>query len=245
MQTLAWTAQMLAAAWTCQGWAELENRNRDAAESYLRAAWKLSQNPIAGYQLGRLLEARGEKAAAAHTWELAYISNPVGIMTNIAPSFDAMDKIAVSYKKVTGGEMTATPLKQGAYNGSLRAELDKDTEIRAFVRETKFNGQGYYAVTYLPDGTVRATLISGDPGMATLAPLLQGHRFPVAMPTGSKARLVREVHLICSPWGGCDAYMLLPTAVTIPIDMKVKVIQVAPPPDAPKGSKVVGIVPEN
>jgi hypothetical protein len=112
------------------------------------------------------------------------------------------------------------------------------------VRETKLNGQGYYAVTYMPDGTVRATLISGDPGMATLAPLLQGHRFPVPMPTGSKARLVREVHLICSPWGGCDAYML-PTAVTLPMEMKVKAIQVAPPPDAPKGANIVRMAPAN
>jgi hypothetical protein len=110
------------------------------------------------------------------------------------------------------------------------------------VRETKLNGQGYYAVTYLPDGTVRATLISGDPGMATLAPMLQGDRFPVPMPTGSKARLVREVHLICSPWGGCDAYMLLPTAVTIPI--KVNAIEAAPP-GAPKGAKIVRMVPAN
>jgi hypothetical protein len=112
------------------------------------------------------------------------------------------------------------------------------------VRQTKLNGQGYYAVTYLPDGTVRATLISGDPGMATLAPLLQGHRFPVPMPTGSKARLVREVHLICSPWGGCDAYML-PTAVTLPMEMKVKAIQVAPPPDAPKDANIVRMAPAN
>jgi hypothetical protein len=245
MRTLSW-AQMLGAAWTCQGWAELENHNQDAAESYLRAAWKLSQNPVAGYQLGRLLEAKGEKAAAAHTWELAYISSPGGLMTSIAPGSETSDKIAASYKKLTGREMSATPLNHGQYNGSLRAELDKDTEIRAFVRETKLNGQGYYAVVYQPDGTIRATLISGDPGMATLAPLLQGHRFPVPMPAGSKARLVREVHLICSPWGGCDAYLLLPTSVTLPIDIKkVKVIEVEPPRDAPKGTRVIHVPSEN
>ncbi len=138
--------------------------------------------------------------------------------------------------------MTATPLNHGQYNGSLRAELDKDTEIRAFVRETKLNGQGYFAVTYLADGTVHARFLQGDAGVAKLAPDLQGHRFPVPMPAGSKARLVREVHLICSPWGGCDAYMLLPSSVTLPIDLKgVKAIEVAPGADAPKGTRVIHI----
>ncbi|UWZ85996.1 DUF3857 domain-containing transglutaminase family protein [Occallatibacter riparius] len=244
MRTLAW-AQMLGAAWTCQGWAELENHNHEVAESYLRAAWKLSQNPVAGYQLGRLLEAKGEKAAAAHTWELAYISSPGGMMASIAPGSDTTDKIAASYKKLTGKDLTATPLNRGQYNGSLRAELDRDTEIRAFVRETKLNGQGYYAVTYLADGTIRASLISGDPGMATLAPMLQGRRFPVPMPAGSKARLVREVHLICSPWGGCDAYMLLPTSVTLPMTMKVKAIQVPPPANAPNGARTLRVPSQN
>jgi len=75
---------------------------------------------------------------------------------------------------------------------------------------------GYFAFTYAEDGTIRATLISGDPGFALFVHLLQAHRFPVLLPTGSKVRLVREVHMVCSPYGGCDACMLLRAKVEIP-----------------------------
>ncbi|HEY2857062.1 MAG TPA: DUF3857 and transglutaminase domain-containing protein [Terracidiphilus sp.] len=223
IHSLSW-AQMLAASWTCLGWAELENHNQANAETYLRAAWNLSQNPVAGYQLGRLLAEKGDKAEAAHTWELASISSPGGWISTLVSSSVTSGQIAAAYKKLTGKDLSVTSLNHGAYNGSLRAELDINTEIRGFIRSTKINGQGYYAVTYLPGGSIHSSLITGDPGMEKLAPQLQVSRFMVWLPKGSKARLVREVHLICSPWGGCDAYMMLPTAVSIP--MKVKTIQV-------------------
>jgi hypothetical protein len=239
LRALSW-AQMLGAGWTCLGWAEFENHNQPAAESYLRSAWKLSQNPAAGYQLARLLEAKGDKTAAAHIYEFAYISNPGGLMNNIGQTDDLNKKIAASYKNLTGREISATPLNHGRYEGSLRAELDKDTEIRGYVRQTRLNGQALFAVTYESNKPVKATLIGGDESLAPLASTLEDRRLPVTLPTGSKARVVREVRMICSPWGGCDAYMLLPTAIEIPT--KKNVIEVASPPDAPKGTKTVRMI---
>jgi hypothetical protein len=216
MQSLAW-AQMLGAGWTCMGWAQLENHDLASAESYLRAAWQLSQSQLAGYQLARLLEARGNKAAAEHLYELAFVSSPGGLMNNIVPAYDMSEKIAAAYKKLAGKDIDATPLRHGEYKGSLRAELDKEIEIHGYVGTSRLSGQGYFAVTYAADGSIGATLISGDPGIAVFAHSLQAHRFPVLLPTGSKARLVREVHMVCSPYGGCDAYMLLPAKVEIPV----------------------------
>jgi hypothetical protein len=45
---------------------------------------------------------------------------------------------------------------------------------------------------------------------------LQAHSFPSQLPSSSKARLMREVRIVCSPWAGCDAYLLLPGAIEIP-----------------------------
>jgi hypothetical protein len=236
--SLAW-AQMLGAAWTCLGWAELEQKDDAAAENYLRSAWNLSQNPLAGYELGRLLEAKANKVEAAHLYELAYISNPGGFVGNLMPGNEVSGMIAASYKKLTGREIAATPLNHGQYNGSLRAELDKPIEIRGYVRVTRVNGQALFAVTYEGNQPIAAKLIDGDKSLGSLATTLEGHRFPVALPAGSKARLVREVRMICSQYGGCDAYMLLPSAIQIPA--KGNIIEVGPPPDAPKGTKVVRI----
>lgn len=58
--SLYW-AQVLASAWTCLGWAEHENKESGVAEIYLRSAWALSQSKMSGYQLARVLQAKGDK----------------------------------------------------------------------------------------------------------------------------------------------------------------------------------------
>ena len=237
--SLYW-AELLGMAWTCTGWGKIETKEAGAAEIYLRPAWKLTQDPLAGYQLARALEDKGNKVEAAHVLELAYVSSPGGMLTSLYSDMNVRDLIAANYQKLTGKKISATALKSGQYDGSLRAELDKDIEIRQFVKATKMNGQGLFAVTYENGSPVKAILLQGDKGMGALASSLQGGRFQVPLPNGSKARLLREVKLICSPWGGCDAYMLLPTAITF-MPVKVKAIELAAPPDAPKGTKVVQI----
>jgi hypothetical protein len=233
---------MLGHAWSARGWAALEVKDLPAAENYLRAAWQLSQYQMTGYQLGRLLEAKGDKAAAAHLFELASVSNAgegYSDGTSSSSNYNVRDRIAASYEKLTGKPLTATSLNRGQYNGSLRAELDREIQVHGFTRTSNLNGQGLFTLAYEAGKPVKASLLQGDKGFASMASLLEGHRFGVILPSGSKARLLREIRLICSSYGGgCDAYMLLPTAVQIP----AKNIQTdITPPNAPKGTKTVQI----
>ena len=233
-QSLQWT-RLLDYAWTMRGWVALEAKDLDTAESFLRAAWKLSHNQVSGYLLGRLLEAKGEKAAAAHQYELARVGSSNYLDKTIYSNFNVQDRIAESYQKLTGNPMTATALNHGQYNGSLSAELDKEIEIRSFTRTSKFTGEVLFSVAYEAGKPVKAHLLQGDMRFAYLGGLLDAHKFGVLLPTGSKARLLREVRLICSEYGGgCDAYMLLPTALLMPATDIT-------PPNAPKGTKTVQI----
>jgi hypothetical protein len=238
MRALTWP-QMLGAGWTCLGWAELEQHNPSAAETHLRAAWNLTQNPLAGYQLARVLEAKGDKNAAKHMYELASVSSPGGLMNNLFPISETSEKISSSYKNLTGKELSVTPLKNGSYNGSLRAELDKSLEVHHLVG-IKVSGQAYFALTYEASQPIKAVFIGGDRTIAGARLRLQEKLFPASMPEGSKARLVREVHMICSPWAGCDVYLQLPSAVTLPAQ-KMKVIEVAPPA-ASKDARTLGCI---
>ena len=70
-----------------------------------------------------------------------------------------------------------------------------------------------FTVAYENDKPVKAYFLEGDESLAHLTATLENHRFQVDLPPGSKARLLREVHFICSPYGGCDAYMLLPSSL--------------------------------
>lgn len=210
-------AQALASSWTCLGWAEIDAREVGAAEIYLRPAWRLSLSRIAGYQLARALEAKGSKVEAAHIYELASIAGVDNLFdAALPPSFDLRAKIAEGYKRVTGKELAASSLNRGQYTGSLRAELDSIQDIRPLTRASKLTGAGLYIVSFESGKPVKAIMMQGDPGFGIMEATLQAHTFPPELPAGSKARLLREVRVICTPWAGCDAYMLLPTAIEMP-----------------------------
>jgi Domain of Unknown Function with PDB structure (DUF3857)/Transglutaminase-like superfamily len=230
--SLYW-AQALGCAWSFRGWAALDAHDLPAAENYLRAAWKLSQDRTTGYNLGRLLEAKGDKLAAAHQYQLAHIAEAENPMGGYSAGYDVDSLIEARYQQVTGKPLRSTALNRGQYQGSARAELDKDIEIRPFTRTTSLTGSGLFAVAFETGKPVKATLLKGDKGLGTMVPLLQTHAFPAALPAGSKARLLREVRLICTPWAGCDAYILLPTSVEIPMDVHVVT--------ASQGTKIIHI----
>jgi hypothetical protein len=207
---------MLAVAWTAQGWLELDSRHLDAAESYLRAAWKLSQDQFPGYELARVLESTGRKDEARHVYELAYVETSSGLMQELGRTINAHDLSASAYQKLTGKLMSATLLNHGQYNGSLRAEMDKDIEKRQYIPTTRINGEGFFSVTYEEGKPAKAQFLSGAKSIASLKSSVEKNLFPVPLPSGSKARVLREIKLICTQYGGCDAYLLLPTNVEQP-----------------------------
>jgi len=210
-------AQSLAAVWTCTGWSEMEEGHGAEAEAYLRPAWRLSQSRVAGYALARTLEREGKKAEAAHMYEKAHLGTMDNLIGSALPSeFDVNAKIAEGYKRVAGKDLAATGLKGGQYTGSLRAELDGEEEIRPFTRSSKLTGSGLYALSFEAGKPSKAVLLSGDPGFGSMEPMLTTHAFPPELPVASKARVLREVRLICTPWAGCDAYLLLPTSIEMP-----------------------------
>jgi hypothetical protein len=234
-KSLYWV-QFLSNAWSIRGWSALEAKDLATAESYLRASWQLSQDQISGYQFGRVLEAKGDKTAAAHQYELAHVSSINNSFGGFSSSgYKVDERIAESYKKLTGKEMTATALNRGQYNGSLRAELDKANEVHGLTPTSQLNGEALFSVAYDAGKPAKAHMLQGDKGFVPLAAKLEGHSFQVSLPIGSKARLLREVRVMCSSYGGgCDAYMLLPTALRIPATDIT-------PPDAPKGTKTYQI----
>ena len=231
-QSYEWIG-MLNHAWIVRGWAALEVKDLVTAESYLRAAWKLSHDQMSGYQLGRLLEAKGDKTTAAHQYELAQVSGKNYLDNAFYHGYNAQDRIADSYQKLTGKSMTATPLNHGQYNGSLLAELDKETTIHGFIPTSKYTGDAYFAVAYETGKPAKATLLDGDKKFAPLGATLEARKLGGLLPTGSKARLLREVHLACSEYGGgCDAYLLAPSDIHVPGSTAVEkttLIKVRPP----------------
>lgn len=237
--SLFW-AQALANAWCVRGWTALANNDPSTAESYLRAAWRLNPDLFNGYLLARVLEAKGEKAAAAHQYELAWISGAGSLLLGFAsPDFNLHQVLLDAYRRVAGKELTATPLNHGAYTGSLQAEIDSSHEIHRILHSTHLTGDGYFALAFQAGKPPKASFLSGGNGFSSLASVLEAHPFVVQLPSGSKALLLREVRMACSPWAGCDAYLLNASSVHTP----QAAIPVHPvllnPGAAPKGARSV------
>ena len=241
-QSLYW-ATALDAGWCMRGWAALANGDDATAENYLRVAWNLSQDSVSGYLLGRVLEAKGEKLAAAHQYELAHIATGHSPFGGFSPEDEQIrQRISDAYRRVTGHALTASGLNHGMYTGSLQAELDKETEIHQIVHTTRLTGQALYAVAFAEGKPVKAAMLNGEKGFASLVPVLQAHAYRPELPSGSKAVMLREVRVICSPWAGCDAYLVAPGSVEMP-SLPMHVVDVAPAPSAAKGTKAIRIEP--
>jgi tetratricopeptide (TPR) repeat protein len=209
--------QGLSNAWSALGWSAYKSKDLATAENYLRAAWRLSQDRQSGFRLGQALEAKGEKQAAAHQYELAVITANSAAFGEPPPvGSESGQKLMDAYKLLTGRQLKADPLNDGQYNGSLREELDKMIELHPAIRATKLNGTAFFIFAFTAGKPTSVTLIGGDKALASLTPILQAHPFPGVLPTGSKAVLLREARVICSQWAGCDVDFLLPTAVTTP-----------------------------
>jgi hypothetical protein len=237
--SLFWT-QALSSAWCMLGWSSLEIKDLATAENYLRAAWRLSQDRMSGYQLGRLLEMKGDKSTAAHQYELAHVTNINDSFGGFLNSnYNLEDRIADGYKRVTGMQLTSVALNHGQYNGSLRAELDKQIEFRAFTRTSKITGEALFAVAYEAGKPVKVRFLDGDKKVESMASSLEKRPLGVLLPASSKARLLREVRLVCSQYGGgCDAYMLAPTEIKIPAKQSTQSITL---PIASKRTRTVRV----
>jgi len=215
--SLYWT-QVQMAAWTCVGWTELENKAAGTAAIFLEPVWKLSQSQLSGYLLGQALEQKGDKKAAAHLYELASVSGvDLAFDSPIAFNGELRRRIAESYKRLTGKELTATPLNQGQYKGSLRAELDKGLEIHPLVNATNLNGTAYFLLVSEAGQPLKVRLISGDSSLSALLHIISLRVPATAVPTGSKARVFREFQVICTQWAGCDGNFFVPNKVQFPM----------------------------
>ena len=72
-----------------------------------------------------------------------------------------------------------------------------------------------------PGKPAEARFIGGDPAVKNYEAAIKSFAYHPVFPTGSKARILREMQLVCTPYAGCDGYMKLPSTVQTPsIEMK-------------------------
>jgi tetratricopeptide (TPR) repeat protein len=176
--------QNLGSYWDTLGWVRERRGDLDAAEPFLRAAWKLTQSGNIGDHLGQLYEARGQKDLAAHTYLLA-----------LAAPYAAPDTPS-HFKTVTGGAAPSDDaLKQA------RADLASSRIFSVKNSGTEGAEAEFWLLLVPAENGSRAEAVKFIGGSDSLKPYagdLRALDFGVMFPNATPTKLLRRGKLACT-----------------------------------------------
>jgi tetratricopeptide (TPR) repeat protein len=197
-----WKIEMF---WDTLGWAHFRLGHLDQAESYLHAAWLLSEGAVEADHLGQVYEQQKKTEKAIHMYRLALAT----------PEADApggsWDDTRHRLEHLTGARApTATDLVREDPNGS---ELNGLRTVK-LKRLVPGSAQAEFFLLFGPGPKVEDLhFISGSDKIRSAGRGLADANFQVAFPEHSSARLVRRGVLMCSSDSGCQAVLFTPNSV--------------------------------
>ena len=190
----------IGAYWDTLGWAYFRLGHLDQAESYLHAAWSLSQGPAEADHLGQVYEQQKKTDKAIHMYRLA-----IGVPGEHAPGGPS-DETQRRLEHLTGGK-TEMNLLRGYPSGAELSQL-RTTKLKRIIPGS---ASAEFFLLFSPGPKVESVqFISGSERLKSAGQALSAANFPVAFPEGSSARLVRRVIVMCSSVSGCNAVLFTP-----------------------------------
>jgi tetratricopeptide (TPR) repeat protein len=192
--------------WDSLGWAHFRLGHLDQAESYLHAAWLLSQGAVEADHLGQIYEQQKKTEKAIHMYRLALATpeahSPGG----------SWDETRHRLEHLTGAKApTAMDLLRGDPNGSELSAL-RTVKIKRLVHGP---AEAEFFLIFGPGPKVEGLqFVSGNNQLRSAGQTaLSEANFQVAFPEHSSARLVRRGILMCSSESGCQAVLFTPDSV--------------------------------
>jgi tetratricopeptide (TPR) repeat protein len=189
----------LAQAWSSMGLTAMKAGDLATGEKYARAAWLLTQDPIAGDRLAQIYNKQGKLAAALETEKLAK-ARPYPVIPDIEARIDSLEK------------------RLG--HSDARTEYDagklQDLRIIHLPREKPVSASGDFLVLFTNGKATDVKMIGGDPRIAPYAATLKTAKIEAVFPDNGPERIVRHGILSCSVYDTRCMFMLsLPGDATI------------------------------
>jgi tetratricopeptide (TPR) repeat protein/transglutaminase-like putative cysteine protease len=196
----------ISAYWDTLGWVYFRLGHLDEAESYLRAAWLLSQTAIIGDHLGQTYEQQKQTEKAIHTYRLV-------LATPEAHSSDATwEETRHRLEHLTSakapGRMELLHIDPSA------SELSQLRSVKLKRLVPGSASAEFFLVFGLGPEIEGVQFISGSEKLKSADQVLKETKFLVAFPAGSYARVVRRAMVVRSAVTGCEAVLLTPDSVT-------------------------------
>lgn len=197
--------QKIGMFWDTLGWVHFRLGHLDQAESYLHAAWLLSQGAVEADHLGQVYEQQKKTEKAIHMYRLA-----LGTPEAHAPG-GSWDETRHRLEHLTGAKApTAMDLLRGDPNGTELSQL-RTIKLKRLVPGS---ATADFFLLFSPGPKVEdVKFIGGSEKLKSAAEALSEAKFQVAFPEGSSARLVRRAIVMCSDVSGCNAVLFTPETV--------------------------------
>ena len=204
--------------WDTAGWIYFKMGDLPRAESYVRASWLLSPQGVVGEHLGQIYEKLGKTKEAAHVYELAYSlmeATPQFLLTGDAGSRiqvahqEEEERVKAEYQSLTGKPLnihSMDRLPNGKWPVQPSVELSEMREAK-LGPEPGPNDSAEFELKFAASAPTIATYLSGSTEMESMKNRLEGAKFKIEIPMGSKATIYRRVTVHCSKWSPCSAVL--------------------------------------
>src|SRR5512146_257902 len=171
-------ATQLAAYWDTLGWVYFRRGDLSKAESYLRAAWDLSQSAVIGDHLAQVYEHLGKKREAEHTYRLALA----------AARGTSGDEIREHYQHLTGKK------PDQEWHCCVLSPQEELSRVRSTKLATKSrpSGSATYALAFSPGKVDEVSYISGDSSLKAIGQQLSSTKFHIEFPDQEPVKLLRR-----------------------------------------------------
>ena len=189
----------LTRVWDHAGWIAFRNGDLLSAERYLSAAWKISEDPVAGDHLGQVYEKQGKVAAALAVDQLA-LSRGLGTDASLA------DRVSALRKRVGTAQS-----KTGRFQQDDLSRLQDLRTVR-FAPAKRVSASADFLVLFEHGKAIDVKPLGGDATVEALSDSLKAAKFDTAFPDDGPERVVRRGILSCSVYDpNCMFLMLLPS----------------------------------
>jgi tetratricopeptide (TPR) repeat protein len=197
--------QKIGTFWDTLGWIHFRLGHVDQAESYIHAAWLLSQAAVVADHLGQVYEQQKKAEKAIHMYRLA-LATPEAH----APG-SSWDETRHRLEHLTGTRAPSPlDLLRVDPSGSELSQL-RSVKIKRLVPGS---ATAEFFLLFRPGPKVEdAEFVSGSEKLRSAGPTLLEANFQVSFPEHSAARLVRRAILMCSDASGCEAVLFTPDSV--------------------------------
>jgi hypothetical protein len=225
-------ARLITSAWDTYGWILYRSGKIDAAEPWIRAAWRNGFSAECGYHLGILLEKQNRLAEASDQFKLAsqgesgpdaqavrkLISDESAALLkslpadNSTPPSKPTQSVPATYTK--DGHVYSLPkyLLHPITDAEFSLQNQRTYQLSRGALQPTGEGWATIELDITTQGTVAFRIVSGDQSLQPLADTVQHLSLDLQIPPVSHATLLRRGVLSCSASGPNCQLVLISTS---------------------------------